>query len=104
MRYSVTVHGYGRPMITRGPMAGCRGFAAHHHRSVGEFARKADAIACAQEQSPCAVVYDNTLYRRVFWNGKESEIPQGWTRNLNEQTPLPCGEAHTTIKQRKHNF
>lgn len=77
--YEVSVHYYGRPMITRGPMGGCRDFPQHkwvrvNVRPLG----LARAIALAKVQPIRAVVAPWETAGSVFDNGKPSGVPEGW--------------------------
>jgi hypothetical protein len=79
MRYEVSVHSYGRPMIRRGPMAGCRDFPQHKWQRIN--ARPLGlkkAIALAESQAGRAVVTPWQQAGAVYDNGKEPAVPEGW--------------------------
>lgn len=77
--YQVGIHGYGRPMIQRGPMSGCRGFAEHkwmmlNNRPIG--LNRAKELADAQGCHATVIVWGSS--EKVYDNGKEPFLPDGW--------------------------
>ncbi len=77
--YEVAIHGYGRPIIKRGPMAGCVGFEEHKWtritaRPIG--LKRAKELADSQECH--SVVLPWMSAGKVYDNGKEPHLPDGW--------------------------
>lgn len=78
-RYQVTTHWYGRPIVKRGPMAGCANFATHEHRLVHPRpVGLARAKALADAQTVRAVVVPWMESGPVYDNGKQPGTPDGW--------------------------
>jgi hypothetical protein len=78
-RYGVYTHGYGRPIVKRGPAAGCADFPKHEHtllnpRPVGLTRAK----ALADAQAVRAVVVPWMESGPVYDNGKQPGTPEGW--------------------------
>lgn len=81
MRYEVSVHEYGRPMVQRGPMAGCRDFPTHKWtRITPKPLGLVRATALADEQPLHAVVTPWQTAGTVYDNGKAPGLPDGWLK------------------------
>jgi hypothetical protein len=77
--YEVSIHSFGRPIVKRGPAAGCADFPRHQWeritpRPVG--LHRATAIADGQAQH--AVVCRWMTAGAVYDNGKSPALPAGW--------------------------
>lgn len=77
--FEVHVHDHGRPLVTRGPAAGCRDFPRHKWtRITTRPLGIARAVALANEQDRHAVVCEWMTSTTVHDNGKAPALPSGW--------------------------
>jgi hypothetical protein len=82
-RYGVYTHGYGRPIVQRGPVAGCADFPKHQHtlitpRPVG--LKRAKELVDAQPVHAQVVPWQES--GTVYENDKLPYTPEGWTAEL----------------------
>lgn len=77
--YEVAIHGYGRPIVKRGPAEGLPDFPKHTWtRITGRPIGKARAIALADEQECHAIVCVYQKAMKIHDNGRAPYLPDGW--------------------------
>ena len=77
--YEVSEHGYGRPVVRRGPMQGCLNWPQHTWTRINQRPLGINrATELAQSRPHHAVVVIWMTAEKVFDNGKEPFLPEGW--------------------------
>lgn len=80
VRYQVSRHYYGRPIVKNGPAAGCPDFPTHKWVHVTQYAIPAlgRAKALADAEPGHAVVTPWLGSEAIYDNGKAPALPAGW--------------------------
>lgn len=77
--HEVFIHGHGRKVIRRGPMEGCLDFPSHKWTRINKrLLGLKKATELANNQSCHSVVVLAYSVRKVFDNGKQPYIPEGY--------------------------